>query len=208
MVEMEKDQNKHRVRNWYVAKGIDEGEVRFKDHDEERAIEGRTPGNPESRATRPEDVHMSDPSSSGSSSNMALRVTSKRDDNEQGRAETSSDDSNLVRGTVRTRGGEKIRTEITKPKLKCLNLCNVDVQNMESMFIENDPTFVVTSSQQSAETRQAWKTHQHEKTKCFTDAEKREITTNSAAVFSTPMARKIVKNISTEGPCTCRCSGI
>ena len=71
-------------------------------------------------------------------------------------------------------------------------LYNVDVQNMESMFIENDPTFAVTSSQQSAETRHAWKIHQHEKIMCFIDAEKREITTNSAAVLSTPMARNIV----------------
>ena len=37
MVEME---NKHRAREWYVAKGIDEGAVSFKDHDEERASEG------------------------------------------------------------------------------------------------------------------------------------------------------------------------
>ena len=46
MVETE---NKHRAHEWYVAKGIDDGEVSFKDHDEERASEG---GTQESRATR------------------------------------------------------------------------------------------------------------------------------------------------------------
>ena len=49
VVEME---NKHPAREWYVAKGIDEGEVSFKDHDEERASEGGTPGKQDSRATR------------------------------------------------------------------------------------------------------------------------------------------------------------
>ena len=68
MVEME---NKHRAREWYVAKGIDEGEVSFKDHDEERASEGGTPGKQESRATRQEDVRVSDASSSRR--NMAMR---------------------------------------------------------------------------------------------------------------------------------------
>ena len=34
MVEMEKDENKHRVRKWSVAKGIDERDVSFKHHDE------------------------------------------------------------------------------------------------------------------------------------------------------------------------------
>ena len=37
---VEKEANKHRVRMWCVTKGIDEGEVTFKDHDEGRASEG------------------------------------------------------------------------------------------------------------------------------------------------------------------------
>ena len=59
MVEMEKDENKHRVRKWYDAKVIDEGEVSFKDHDEGRAGEGGTPGRQESSATSSVDVFMS-----------------------------------------------------------------------------------------------------------------------------------------------------
>ena len=34
MEEMEQDENKHCVRKWYAAKGINVSEVRFKDHDE------------------------------------------------------------------------------------------------------------------------------------------------------------------------------
>ena len=66
-----RDGNKHRAHEWYVAKGIDEGEVSFKDHDEERASEGGTPGKQELRATRQEDVRVSDASSSRR--NMAMR---------------------------------------------------------------------------------------------------------------------------------------
>ena len=49
----------------------------------------------------------------------------------------------------------KTREETQKQKLKCLTLCNVDVQNMENKLSENDPTSLVTISQQSAETQEA-----------------------------------------------------
>ena len=62
----------------------------------------------EPRATS-SDVHLSDPSSS----NMAMQGTTKRHDDEQGlegskRSKTSSDDSNSMRGTVRTRNDDEI----------------------------------------------------------------------------------------------------
>ena len=41
MVEMEKDENKHRVRQWSVEKGIDEREVSFKHHDKGMACNAR-----------------------------------------------------------------------------------------------------------------------------------------------------------------------
>ena len=41
MVEMEKDENKHRVRKWSVAKGIDDTEVSFKHHDKGMACNTR-----------------------------------------------------------------------------------------------------------------------------------------------------------------------
>ena len=95
MAEMEKDKNKHCVRKWYVAKGIDDKEVSFKDHDEGKTGKRGTPGKQEPRATS-SDVPVSDPSNS---SNMAMRGTMKRHDDEHGpegvkRFETSSDDSN------------------------------------------------------------------------------------------------------------------
>ena len=40
---------------------------------------------------------------------------------------------------AQSRGDEKIRK---KQKRKCLNFCNVDVRNMESKLIENDPTLL------------------------------------------------------------------
>ena len=97
MVEMDKDENTHRVRKWSVAKGIDEGEVSFKGRQYEERQKKHELGATNS------DVHMSDPSSG----NTAMRGTKKRHDDEQGREEgnrskTSSDDSNSVRGTVRT----------------------------------------------------------------------------------------------------------
>ena len=67
MVEMEKDENTHRVRKWSVAKGIDEGEVSFKHHDKGMASNTRNARKHEPRATN-SDVHMSDPSTS----NMAI----------------------------------------------------------------------------------------------------------------------------------------
>ena len=38
------------------------------------------------------------------------------------RSKTSSDDSNSMRGTVRTRNGDEIRGETKKQKIRCLNL--------------------------------------------------------------------------------------
>ena len=66
---------------------------------------------------------MSDPRSS---SNMTTRGTAQRHDDEQGREEvkrfkTSSDDSNLLRGKVRTRNDEEIGDGTKKPKLMSLN---------------------------------------------------------------------------------------
>ena len=43
LVEMEKHKNKHHVHKWYVARGIDEEEVSFKDHDEGMTVAGGTP---------------------------------------------------------------------------------------------------------------------------------------------------------------------
>ena len=69
-------------------------------------------------------------------SNMTTRGTAQRHDDEQGREEverfkTSSDDSNLMRGKVRTRNDEEIGDGTKKPKLMSLNPCNVDIQNVE-----------------------------------------------------------------------------
>ena len=79
VVAMEKDENKHRVRKWYAAKGIDEGasasKIMMK---ESQAKRGGTSGKHEPRATS-SDVHMTGPSSS---SNMAMRRTTKRHDDE------------------------------------------------------------------------------------------------------------------------------
>ena len=58
---MEKDENMHRARKRHEAKGTDEGEVTFKDPEEEIAGEGGTPERQEPRAPSSGDVHMSDP---------------------------------------------------------------------------------------------------------------------------------------------------
>ena len=42
---------------------------------------------------------------------------------------------------------------------------------MESKLIENDPMFVVTSSQRPGETQQSLKTHPHDQMKYFIDVE-------------------------------------
>ena len=72
---MEKDENKRRACTCHVAKDIDDGEISFNDHDEGRGSEGETIGKQESRATSSADVHIAD--TSGNSSNMAIRGTSK-----------------------------------------------------------------------------------------------------------------------------------
>ena len=70
---IKKDDNKRRACTCHVAKGIDDGENSFKDHDKGRACERGTKGKQEPIATSSEDVHMSD--NSGSSSSMAMRGT-------------------------------------------------------------------------------------------------------------------------------------
>ena len=106
MVEMKNDENGHRVRKWYVPKGIDEGEVSFKDHVEGTAGEGGTPEKQEPRVTGSEDVHLSDASGS-SSSNMALRGTAKRHDNEDGREEVTRSQNTQRRQQLAARDREE-----------------------------------------------------------------------------------------------------
>ena len=60
------------------------------------------------------------------------------------RSKLSTDDSNLMRGTARTRSGEDIGEETQQPKIRCLSLCSVDSLDNEVKLVENDPTFVVT----------------------------------------------------------------
>ena len=184
MAEMEKDENKNRVGTWYAAKGIDEGRSVSKILMKEEQAQEERHEKQASRATSSEDAHTSI-SPVAAAATWQLRGTSKRHDDEQScaevkRSKTSSDDSNSVRDTLRALGDEEIREETKKPMLKCLNLCNVDVQNVESKLIENEPTFVKTSSQHSGEARQALKTHQHKRIRCFIDVEERTITRNSA----------------------------
>ena len=93
------------------------------------------------------DVHLSDPSSS----NMAMRGTTKRHDDEQGlegakRSTTSSDDSNSMRGTVRTPNDDEIGGETKKQQIRCLNPCNSDSRDIADKLVENYPAFVVTSN--------------------------------------------------------------
>ena len=66
-----------------LAKGIDEGKVSFKDHDEGEASREETARKLEPRATS-SDVHMPKRSSS---SNVTMRGTTKKHDDEQGREE-------------------------------------------------------------------------------------------------------------------------
>ena len=74
---MEKDENKHRVRKWYAAKGIDGREVSMK---EEQAKDKRQESKSQEQPAQ-KDVHMSD-RSIRSRSNMAMRGTSKCHDPE------------------------------------------------------------------------------------------------------------------------------
>ena len=176
MLEIGKHENQHRVRKRYVAKGIDEGKVSFKDHDEGRASERGTPGKQASTATPLEDVRTC---LFSSSSNMVLRETSNKDThyNEQGRAEvirseTSSGDSNLSVAQWWLEVMKDVREETMKPQLKCLSLCAMSRfriwrqahRERPDICCHDQPTI-------GREIRQALKTRQHEKMKYFIDVE-------------------------------------
>ena len=118
------------------------------------------------------------------------------------RSKTSGDDSSLVRGTVRTRGDEGIRKKRRSQS-----------ESARTFAISTFRTWRASSSRL---TRRWWSQatnhrqrhgrlgrHQHEKMKYFVAVEERAITTSSAAVLSTLMARNIMKKISTEGPFPC-----
>ena len=190
MIEMERDKNQHRVRKWYAAKDIDEGEVSFKDHDEPRATSS--------------DVDRPDLSSS---SNMAMRGTKKRHDDEQCRKEvkrswTSCDDSNSMRGTVRTPNDDETGAETKKQKILCLNKhVTLTIETLRA----NSSITTRHSQLQATNTRERHgkllKIHQRDNMKYFIDVEERGITTNSAAVLSTLVARNIAKKTPTEGLC-------
>ena len=56
------------------------------------------------------------------------------------RSKTSSDDSNPMRGTVRTRNNDEIGGETKKQKIRCLNLC----RDVVGKLVENCRAFEVT----------------------------------------------------------------
>ena len=145
MIEIGKHENQHRVRKRYVAKGIDEGKVSFKDHDEGRANEGGTPGKQASTTTPPEDVRTCLFPAAAAATwyceklrfHIYIYMYIYTHYNEQGRAEvirskTSSDDSNLSVAQWVLEVMKDIREETMKPQLKCLSLCNVEAQNMKA----------------------------------------------------------------------------
>ena len=74
VVEMEKDETKHRVRTLYAADGIDQGEVSSKDHDEGKAGKGGTPEKARAKSNQLRRAHVR-PSSS---STVATRGTTKK----------------------------------------------------------------------------------------------------------------------------------
>ena len=80
-------------------------------------------------------------------------------------------------GTVRTRSDEEIGEETKKPKLRCLNGCNVDIQDMEGKLVENGPTFVVTRTTPERDTAKSGDTSTRENMKYFIDVAEREINT-------------------------------
>ena len=61
------------------------------------------------------------------------------------RSKTSSDDSNSMHGTVRTRNDDEIGGETKKQKIRCLNPCNSDNRDIAGKLVENCRAFEVTS---------------------------------------------------------------
>ena len=157
MVEMEKDEIKHHVRQWYVAMGIDEGE--------------------ESNQLRGADVRPST-----SSSNVVMRGTTKRDDDEQGREDVN--------------GPRQAVTTTTRCAAQCLNICGVDGRDNK-----------VTSNEHPRETRQALKIHQHDNMKYVIDVDEWGISKNSAAVLSTRGEEHCEEDLDRK-PVPMWCSGI
>ena len=54
------------------------------------------------------------------------------------RSRTSIYDNNLMRGTVRARSDKEIAEETLKPKIRCLNQCDLHNKEIESKLVEND----------------------------------------------------------------------
>ena len=154
MIEMEKDEIKHHVRQWYVAMGIDAGE--------------------ESNQLRGADVRPST-----SSSNMVMRGTTKRDDDEQGRQDVN---------------GRRVQavTTTTRCAAQCLNICGIDGRDNK-----------VTSNEHPRETRQALKIYQHDNMKYVIDVDEWGISKELCSGLVDRVARNIVKKISTESPFPC-----
>ena len=80
--------DKHRVRKWYVAKGVDEGEISFKELEEDKEIEPEASRGQGPLAVSAEDARMAD----------------------------SSGSSTVARGTERIVDGERSPEEVNQPK--------------------------------------------------------------------------------------------
>ena len=192
MAEMEKDKvDKHRVRKWFVAKGVDEEKISFKESEiEEQEIQG-------GGAVGPGDVQMS---SASSSSGLA-----------RGAAESNADKRDRgdhdEQAAKRHKNGEALvaEKESKKAKLNCLNICDYRFMSADERnkvvrkYFQEKPLFVVTSLHQPVDVRKMLHEEQHRNMRYFIDVMGNEIVTNSAAVMSLLKAEGIVDAVIEQG---------
>jgi hypothetical protein len=201
MVEMEKDkEDKHRVRRWYVAKGIEESDDTTKtnkaDHDMSAGTSGPTTTN------EADDVQMTGAnqpaaaasSSSSSTTTQQAQSSDKRDRDDGG--------SSSKKAKVDSMRWEEL---VKRLKVKCLNLCDKgithenDVDEVFDNYIKNDPIFTVTSTKQPEDIRHEIREQQHHHMKYFIDVDGRCITTNSAMTLSMLKLKGTIKEIKRDG---------
>jgi hypothetical protein len=199
MVEMEKDkEDKHRVRRWYVAKGIDTDDTTGKQDDDSRDMDTDQQGQ-QARA-KASDVQMAGASSSSAGA--------------AGIAQQGTDVDKRDRAELEDPGGKKHKTtdksweDLAKRiKVKCLNLCDTNVNDdrdkhdILNKFIDRNPIFTITSAIQPETIRHELRKQQHDNMKYFIEVNGKEITTNSTLTLSMLKVKGIIKEFKVKDGC-------
>ena len=208
MKAMEADRDdKHRVKQWYSSKGVDQNKEDDKPKDgaeaEQMTIDedDKDQGNDNKRKAQDE----SEGAKRRRQAEREAEAKRKQEGGEEREAKVARNKdiggASSSSTAVAVPLNKKPRISNLTPTLSCLNFTRPDMKRVRSetqireVFVKENPLFTVVDATIPAEIKQAIKHQQHKNMKYFIDVAEGTITTNSVVVMSMLIAEGVVQSV-------------